>query len=69
MIGMVMSNRLSPAQLDSGSMVCMIKRSTLPPKVSSKTISKTRHVTTLAGKIQTQEVVVLRDLRLEVICV
>ena len=42
----------------------MIKRSTLPQKVITKTISETRKITTLAGIIQVQEVVTLRDLRL-----
>jgi len=50
--------------LDSGLTVSMIKKSALPPKVITKTISETRNVTTLAGKIQAQEVVTLRDLRL-----
>ena len=50
--------------LDSGSTVSMIKRSVLPPKVITKTISETKNISTLAGKLQAQEVVTLRDLRL-----
>jgi len=42
----------------------MIKRSTLLPKVFTKTISQTQNIATLAEKIQAQEVVTLRDLRL-----
>ena len=42
----------------------MIKRSVLPPKVVTKTISDTKNISTLAGKLQAQEVVTLRDLRL-----
>ena len=42
----------------------MIKRSVLPPKVVTKAISKTKNISTLAGKLQAQEVVTLRDLRL-----
>jgi hypothetical protein len=42
----------------------MIKRSVLPPKVVTKTISETENISTLAGKLQTQEIVTLRDLRL-----
>jgi hypothetical protein len=34
----------------------MIKRSTLPSRVVTKTISETRNIATLAGKIQVQEV-------------
>eukprot|EP00804_Cyclotella_cryptica_P019353 CCRYP_006199-RA/>CCRYP_006199-RA protein AED:0.31 eAED:0.37 QI:0/0/0/1/0/0/4/0/415 len=50
--------------LDSGSTVSMIKRSVLPPKVIPKTISETKSISALAGKLQAQEVVTLRDLRL-----
>jgi hypothetical protein len=42
----------------------MIKRSALPQQVVAKTISETKKITTLAGKVQAQEVVTLRDLRL-----
>ena len=54
----------APVLLDPDSTVSLIKRTTLPPNVVTKTISATRYVTTLAGKIQAQEVVTLRDLRL-----
>eukprot|EP00804_Cyclotella_cryptica_P019679 CCRYP_016447-RA/>CCRYP_016447-RA protein AED:0.36 eAED:0.36 QI:0/0/0/1/0/0/3/0/315 len=50
--------------LDSGSAVSMIKRSVLPPKVITKTISETKNISMLAGKLQAHEVVTLRDLRL-----
>jgi hypothetical protein len=42
----------------------MIKRSVLPPKVIPKTISEAKNISMLAGKLQAQEVVTLRDLRL-----
>jgi hypothetical protein len=42
----------------------MIKRSVLPPKVITKTISETKSISTLAGKLQAQEVVTVKDLRL-----
>ena len=63
-IGAVKSRRLLQVLLDSGSTVSMIKRSVLPPKVVTKTISETKDISTLAGKLQAQEVVTLRDLRL-----
>ena len=63
-IGAVKSRRLLRVLLDSGSTVSMIKRSVLPPKVITKTISETKNISTLAGKLQAQEVVTLRDLRL-----
>jgi hypothetical protein len=49
---------------DSGSTISMIKRSTLPQNVITKTISETKNITTLAGRVQAEEVVILRDLRL-----
>eukprot|EP00804_Cyclotella_cryptica_P003675 CCRYP_016567-RA/>CCRYP_016567-RA protein AED:0.45 eAED:0.45 QI:0/0/0/1/0/0/3/0/242 len=42
----------------------MIKRSVLLQKVITKTLNETRNISMLAGKIQVQEVVTLRDLRL-----
>jgi hypothetical protein len=42
----------------------LIKRSCLPRNCQTKTISKSRKVSTLAGKLSSQEVVVLTDLRL-----
>jgi hypothetical protein len=63
-IGTVKSRRLLQVLLDSGLTVSMIKRSVLPPKVVTKTISETKNISMLAGKLQAQEVVTLRDLRL-----
>ena len=63
-IGAVKSKRLLRVLLDSGSTVSMIKRSVLAPKVVTKTISETENISALAGKLQTQEIVTLRDLRL-----
>lgn len=45
-------------------MVSTIKRSAILPKVGTQTVSDTKNITTLGGKIQAQEVVTLRDLRL-----
>eukprot|EP00804_Cyclotella_cryptica_P004626 CCRYP_006938-RA/>CCRYP_006938-RA protein AED:0.32 eAED:0.32 QI:0/0/0/1/1/1/2/0/301 len=42
----------------------MIKRSVLLPKDVTKTISETKNISMLPGKLQAQEVVTLRDLRL-----
>ena len=63
-ISAVKSRWLLRVLFDSGSMVSIIKRSTLPQKVSTITISETKNYTSLAGKVQAQEVVTLRDLRL-----
>ena len=63
-IGAVKSRRLLRVLLDSGSTVSLIKRSALPPKVVTKKISDTKNISTLAGKLQAQEVITLRDLRL-----
>ena len=63
-IGTVKSRRLLQVLLDSGSTVSMIKRSALPQNVVTKTISETKNITTLTGRVQVEEVVILRDLRL-----
>ena len=63
-IGAVKSRQLLRVLFDSGSTVPMIKRFALPQKVITKTISETKNTTTLAGRVQAQEVVILRDLRL-----
>eukprot|EP00804_Cyclotella_cryptica_P016884 CCRYP_001852-RA/>CCRYP_001852-RA protein AED:0.35 eAED:0.35 QI:0/0/0/1/0/0/2/0/383 len=63
-IGAVKSRRLLRVLLDSGSTVALIKRSALPPKVVTKEISDTKNISMLVGKLQAQEVVTLRDLRL-----
>ena len=55
------SRRLSRILLDSGSTCSLIKRSCLPRNCQTKTISKSMKVSTLAGKLSSQEVVVLRD--------
>ena len=64
MIGAVKSRRLLRVLLDSGSTVSIIKRSALPQNVITKTISETKNITTLTGRVQAHEVVILRDLRL-----
>jgi hypothetical protein len=42
----------------------MIERSALPQNIVTKTISVTKNITTLASRVQAQDVVILRDLRL-----
>ena len=63
-IGMVKSRRLFRVLLDSGATCSLIKRSCLPKNCQTKAISSSKKVSTLAGKIKSQEVVTLRDLRL-----
>jgi hypothetical protein len=60
-ISTVESRRLLRVLLNSGSMVSMIKRSALPQNFVTKTISETKNITNLAGRVQAQEVVILRD--------
>ncbi len=49
---------------DSGSNVSMIKRSALPKGVITKLLGDTKLVSTLAGCLKTQEVVMMHNLRL-----
>jgi hypothetical protein len=49
---------------DSGSNVSIIERSALPKGVITKLLGDTKLVRTLAGHLQMQEVVTMRDLRL-----
>ena len=64
-IGTVKSRQPLRVLFDSGSTVSMIKRSALPQQVVTKLISETKTITMLAGKVQGQEVVTLRDLMLQ----
>eukprot|EP00956_Cyclotella_meneghiniana_P007437 scaffold10122_cov36-Cyclotella_meneghiniana.AAC.3 len=63
-IGMVKSRRLFRVLLDSGATCSLIKRSCLPKNCQTNAISSSKKVSTHAGKIKSQEVVTLRDLRL-----
>ena len=63
-INMVKCLRLLWVLLDSSSTVSLIKRTALPQKVITKTISMTWNVTNLARKIRARKVDTLRELRL-----
>eukprot|EP00956_Cyclotella_meneghiniana_P015631 scaffold24043_cov57-Cyclotella_meneghiniana.AAC.1 len=54
-IGMVKSRRLFRVLLDSGATCSLIKRSCLPKNCQTKAISSSKKVSTLAGKIKSQE--------------
>jgi hypothetical protein len=63
-IGTIRSQRLFRVCFDSGSNVSMIRRSTLPKGIMTKLLGDTKLVRTLAGHLKTQEVVMMRNLRL-----
>jgi hypothetical protein len=63
-IGLAQSQRLFRVLLDSGSTVCMIKRSCLPKQAVLTDLAETKSVRTLAGKLKSQQVVTMRDVRL-----
>jgi hypothetical protein len=63
-IGTLRSRRIFRVLLDSGSSCSLIKRSCLPKGCKTKTLEKQKKVSTLAGKMQTQEMVTMRDIRL-----
>jgi hypothetical protein len=63
-IGLARSRRLFRVLLDSGSTVCMIKRSCLPKQAVLTELAETKSVRTLAGKLKSQQVVTMRDIRL-----
>ena len=63
-IGLVKSRRLFRVLLDSGSTLSLIKKSCLPKGASTTEISKSKSVTTLGGKLKSQHVVTLRDIRM-----
>jgi hypothetical protein len=49
---------------DTGSSCSLIKRACLPKNCQTKTLESCKRVSTLAGKLQAQEVVTMRDIRL-----
>ena len=63
-IGTIRSRRLLRVLLDSGATVSMIKKSCLPKGVVLTDTSDTKNVSTLAGKLQSKQLVTLRDIRL-----
>ena len=60
----IRSQRLFKVLFDSGSNVSMIKRSALPKGVITKLLGDTKLVRTLAGRLKTQEVFMMQDIRL-----
>ncbi len=63
-IGTIKNQRLFQVLYDSGLNVSMIKRSALPKAVITKLLGDTKLVRTLAGRLKTQEVVIMWDIRL-----
>ena len=63
-IGLAKSRRLFRVLLDSGSTVSMIKKSCLPKHAVLTELAEQKSVTTLSGKLKSQQVVTMRDLRL-----
>ena len=63
-IGLAKSRRLLRVLLDSGSTVSMIKRSCIPKQAVLTELGETKSVRTLAGKLKSQQVVTMRDVRL-----
>jgi len=63
-IGLAKSRRLFCVLLDSGSTVSMIKKSCLPKHAVLTELAEQKSETTLSGKLKSQQVVTMRDLRL-----
>ncbi len=63
-IGTIRSQKLFRVLFDSGSNVSMIKRSALPKGIITKLLGDTKLVRTLAGRLKTQEIVTMQDIRL-----
>jgi hypothetical protein len=63
-IGTLRSRRIFRVLLDTGSSCSLIKRACLPKNCQAKTLESHKRVSTLAGKLQAQEVVTMRDIRL-----
>jgi hypothetical protein len=63
-IGTLRSRRIFRVLLDSGSNVTLIKRSCLPKNCQTKTLESNKSIKTLGGKLTSQEVVTMRDIRL-----
>ena len=63
-IGLVRSRKLFRVLLDSGSNACLIKRSALPAGIKPKFLNDKRSFRTLAGTLQADQIVTMRDIRL-----
>ncbi len=63
-IGAVCSRWLFRVLFDSGSNVCMIKKSALPHNLLLKELSTSQDVKTLAGRLTAHQVVTLQDIHL-----
>ena len=63
-IGTLKSRKLFRILLDSGSNACLIKKSALPTGVIPRDLANSKSFNTLAGKLSTQQMVTLRDVRL-----
>jgi hypothetical protein len=63
-IGCARSRRFFRALCDSGSTVSMIKRSCLPKDAVLKDMAEEESIRTLAGKLKSQQVATMRDIRL-----
>ena len=63
-IGHLRSRKLLKVLLDSGSNASLIKRSALPKGIILKELDSKKSFSTLAGTLDTQQMVTLRDVRL-----
>jgi len=63
-IGLVRSRKLFRVLLDSGSNACLIKRSALPAGIKPKFLNDKKSFRTLAGTLQADQIVTMRDIRL-----
>ena len=63
-MGLMRSRKLLRVLLDSGSSKTLVKRSALPKGVQPKELTAAKAFNTLAGKLLTQSVITMRDVRL-----
>jgi hypothetical protein len=63
-IGTLRSGRIFRVLLDHGSNVALIKCSCLPKNCQTKTLESKESIKTLGGKLTSQEVVTMQDIRL-----
>ena len=63
-IGAIRSRRIFRVLFDSGSNCSLIKRACLPRNCQTKAMTEQKKVATLAGKLTSKEVVIMRDIRL-----
>eukprot|EP00957_Ditylum_brightwellii_P052016 3945463-Ditylum_brightwellii.AAC.1 len=60
-IGHLQSKKLLKVLLDSGSNVCLIKRFTLSESINLKDLASKESFNTLAGTLDTQQMITLQD--------